>query len=145
MTDTLYGIIGTVSIGGSSITNLRFADDIDVLAGIDQELRQLVRILEKLIDYGMEINVDKTKIMINNPVGVITSIKVNNQAIEEVQNFIYIGATLSKEGSRPAIISRMSQATAVLTKLKTIWKEKYIAVKSKILPLTYFIHISLCM
>ena len=29
----------------------------------------------------MEINVDKTKIMTNNPVGVITSIKVNNQSI----------------------------------------------------------------
>ena len=83
MTDTLEGNIGTVSIGDErSISNLRFADNSDGLAGSEVELHQLVQILEKTsIDYGMEINVDITKIMTNNPVGVITSIKVNNQAI----------------------------------------------------------------
>ena len=49
--------------------------------------------------------------MTNNPVGVITNIKVNNQAIEEVQNFIYLDSIISEEGSRPAIISRIAQET----------------------------------
>ena len=47
MTAALDGYIGTVCIGGRSITNLRFADDIDGLAGSEEELPQLVKILEK--------------------------------------------------------------------------------------------------
>ena len=38
MTDALNGHVGTVSIGGRTITNLRFADDIDGLAGEEEEL-----------------------------------------------------------------------------------------------------------
>ena len=36
MTDTLEYNGGTVSIGGKAITNLRFADDIDGLAGEEE-------------------------------------------------------------------------------------------------------------
>ena len=38
MTDTLEDREGTVSIGGRTITNLRFDDDIDGLAGEEEEL-----------------------------------------------------------------------------------------------------------
>ena len=38
MTDALEDHEGTVSIGGRAITNLRFADDIDGLAGQEQKL-----------------------------------------------------------------------------------------------------------
>ena len=41
MTDALEDHQGTVSIGGRTITNLRFADDIDGLAGKDEELASL--------------------------------------------------------------------------------------------------------
>ena len=42
MSDALEEYEGKVSIGGRSITNLRFADDIDVLAEEEQELEALV-------------------------------------------------------------------------------------------------------
>ena len=38
MTDALQDHKGTVSIGGRTITSLRFANDIDGLAGEDEEL-----------------------------------------------------------------------------------------------------------
>ena len=38
MTDALEDHEGTVSIGGRTITNLRFADDIDGFAGEEEEL-----------------------------------------------------------------------------------------------------------
>ena len=38
MTDALENHEGTVSIGGRTITNLRFADDTDGLAGEKEEL-----------------------------------------------------------------------------------------------------------
>ena len=54
----------TVSIGGRTITNLRFADDIDGSAGEEEELANLVVRLDKASTaYGMEISVEKTKLM----------------------------------------------------------------------------------
>ena len=47
MTDALEDHEGTVSIGGRTITNLRFADDIDGLVGEEEELAKLVEILDK--------------------------------------------------------------------------------------------------
>ena len=47
MADALEDHEGTVSIGGRTITNLRFADDIDGLAGQEQELVKLVNHPEK--------------------------------------------------------------------------------------------------
>ncbi|WP_419593642.1 hypothetical protein, partial [Thiolapillus sp.] len=47
MTDALEDHEGTVSIGGRTITNLRFADDIDGLAGEEKELANLVERLDK--------------------------------------------------------------------------------------------------
>ena len=69
MTDTLEDHEGTVSIGGKTITNLRFADGIDGLAGEEVELANLVQRLEKnLTAYGMEISAEKTKLMTKTPV-----------------------------------------------------------------------------
>ena len=47
MTDALNDHEGTVSIGGRNITNLRFADDIDGLAGREDELADLVERIDK--------------------------------------------------------------------------------------------------
>ena len=121
MTDALDGHVGSVSIGGRPITNLRFADDIDGLAGSEEELRQLVeRLVNTSDDYGMEINVGKTKTMINHPEGIINPIQVKNEKVEEVQKFIYLGAIISEDGYKPEIIRRIAQATTILTKLKII-------------------------
>ena len=47
MTDALEDHEGTVSIGGRTITSHRSADDIDVLAGEEEELAKLVEHLNK--------------------------------------------------------------------------------------------------
>ena len=57
MTDTLEDREGTVSIGGGTITNLRFADNINGLAGEEEELAKLIERLSKASTaYGMEIS-----------------------------------------------------------------------------------------
>ena len=58
---------GTISIGGRTITNLRFADDIDGLAGEEEELANLVQKLDAAsAKFGMEISAEKTKLVTNN-------------------------------------------------------------------------------
>ena len=67
MTDALEDHKGTVSIGGRAITNLRFADDIDDLAGEEEELVKFVERPDKASTaYGMEISAKKIKLMTNN-------------------------------------------------------------------------------
>ena len=59
--DALEDHEGTLSIGGRTIANLRFVDDIDGLGGQEQELVKLVNHLEKVSTaYGMQINAEKT-------------------------------------------------------------------------------------
>ena len=61
MADALEDHEGTVSIGGRTITNLLSADNIDGLAGQDQELVKLVNHLEEAsAAYGMQISAEKT-------------------------------------------------------------------------------------
>ena len=78
MTDALEDHEGTVSIGGRIATNLHFADDIDGLAGPEEELANLDERLDKAFTaYGMEISAEKTKLTTNNTSGINTEIKVN--------------------------------------------------------------------
>ena len=67
---------GTVSIGGRTITNLRFANE------EEEELANLVERLDKASTaYGMEISAEKTKLMTNNTSDINTEIKVNGQRL----------------------------------------------------------------
>ena len=61
----------------SPVTSLRFADDIDGLAGVG-ELATLIERLDKASTaYGMEISAEKIKLMTNNTSGTNTEIKIN--------------------------------------------------------------------
>ena len=107
---------GKVSIGGRNITNLRFADDIDALAEEELELKALVESLDKTCTrYKMESSAEKTKLMTNSANGIQTEIKVKGQKLATVTRFKYLGAVVSDVGFKPAILSRIAQATAALT------------------------------
>ena len=100
MTDASEDHEGTVSIGGRTITNFCFADDIDGLAG-EGELAKFVEHLDKASTaYGMEISPEKTKLMTNNTSGINTQIKVSGEKLETVNSFKYLGSVLTDEGSK---------------------------------------------
>ena len=133
MTDALEDHEGTVSIGGRTITNLHFADDIDGLAGEEEKLTKLVEHLDKASTaYGMEISAEKTKLMKTTTSGINTEIKVNGQKLETVTSFKYLGSVISDEGSKPEILCRIAQTTAALTRPKPVWIDKSISLSSKI-------------
>ena len=78
--DTLEEHDGKVSIGGRTITDLRFADDIDALAEEEQELEALVESLDKPCTwYETEITAEKRKLMTNSANGIQREIKVKGQ------------------------------------------------------------------
>ena len=102
-----------VSIGGITITNLRFADDIDGLAGEEEELAHLVERLDKAsAAYGMEITAKNTKLMTNNTSGINTELDRSLRLSQASSTW-----AITDEGSKPEILSRIAQITAALTRL----------------------------
>ena len=80
----------------------------------------------------MEISAEKTKLMTNNTSGINTEIKVNEQKLETVTGFKYLGSVITDEGSQPEVLSRIAQTTAVLKTLKPVWNDRSIFLSSKI-------------
>ena len=76
--------------------------------------------------YGMEISAQKTKLMTIYTSGINTEIKVNGQKLETVTSFTCLGAVITDEGSKAEILSRIAQATAASTRLKSVWNDRNI-------------------
>ena len=133
MADALEDHKSTVSIGSRTISNLLFADDIDGLAGSELELANLMeRLDETSTAYGMQISVEKTKLMTNNTNGISSNIRVNGEKLETVQSFKYLGLIVTDKGSMPEIRSGIAKTIAALTKLMIIWDDKNIDLSSNI-------------
>ena len=80
----------------------------------------------------MDIIAEKTKLTTNNTSGIYTEIKVNGQKLETVPSFKYLSSVINDEGSKPEILSRITQTTAGLTRLKPVWNDRSISLSSKI-------------
>ncbi|XP_069975886.1 uncharacterized protein [Penaeus vannamei] len=51
--------------------------------------------------YGMQISAEKTKLMTNATNNINSTIKINDEKVEDVQSFKYLGAIVTDEGSLP--------------------------------------------
>lgn len=124
---------GGFTIGGTKISNLRYADDTTLLASTETELIEIIEKLEDISQqYGLEINHNKTNIMIvdrknrNRPdLRFIRDYKV-------VNNFVFLGSTISNEGGCELEIRRRIQiARNAMTKLQKVWKDRQITMNTK--------------
>ena len=59
-------------------------------------------------------------------------ILVKGQKLGTVTRFKYLGAIVPDDASKPEVLSRISQATAALTKLKPIWRDNNVSLGSKV-------------
>ena len=81
-----------------------FADDIDGLAGKEQELASLVDCLDKTsAAFGMEISAEKTKLMTNNANGISIDIRINGEKLDEVDSFKYSNWAQSSQIRVPSL------------------------------------------
>lgn len=65
MSDSFEDFTWTVKGGGRQISNLRFADDIDLIAGSREELEILTNWLDTTDrSYDIRISVDKSEVMV---------------------------------------------------------------------------------
>ena len=81
-------------------------------------LASLVDRLDKTSSaFDMEIRAEKTKVTTNNTGCISTDIRVNDEKLDEVDSFKYLGAIVTDQGSKPEVLSRIVQTTAALAKL----------------------------
>ena len=81
-----------IKIAGRNINNLRYADDTTLMAESEEELKSLLmKVKEESEKVGLNLNVQKTKIMASGP---ITSWQIDGETVETVADFI-IGAPKS--------------------------------------------------
>ena len=79
-----------IKITGRNINNLRYTDDITLMAQSREELKNLLlKVKEESEKVGLKLNIQKTKVIASGP---ITSWHVNGETMETVRDFIFRGS-----------------------------------------------------
>ena len=78
-----------IKIARRNINNLRYADDITLMAESEEELKSLLmKVKEESEKVGLKLNIQKTKIMASGP---ITSWQRDGEKVETVTDFYFLG------------------------------------------------------
>ena len=94
-----------IKIAGRNINNLRYADDITLMAESEEELKSLlVKVKEEGEKAGLNLNIQKSKIMTSSP---ITSCKDGGK-METLTDFILGGSKSTADGDCSHEIKRHS-------------------------------------
>ena len=81
-----------IKIAGRNFNNLRYADDTNLMAESEEELKSLLRkVREESEKFGLKLNIQKTKVMASGP---ITSWPIDGETVETVET-LFFGAPKS--------------------------------------------------
>jgi len=132
MRKTLDGFQGRLQIGGRMVKNLRYADDIILLATSGAELQELVDGLDRVIrEYSLLINVDKIKVMARD--GIACRVLIQNVQLEQLDTFPYLGSLITKDGEcTTEFRTTLNRGKAIGASLQKIWKSHSIPISTKI-------------
>ena len=116
---------------GRNINNLRYADDITLMAESEEALQSLLmKVKEESEKVGLKLKIQKTKIMASGP---ITSWQIDGETVETVTGFIFLGSTITTDGDcSHEIERRLLPGRKVMTNLDSILKSRNITLPSKV-------------
>ena len=101
-----------IKIAGRNTNDLRYADDSTLMAESQEELKNLlVKVKEESEKAGLQLNIQKTKIMASGP---ITSWQIDGETMETVRDFVFLGSKITTEGYCSHEIKTLAS-----------WKENY--------------------
>ena len=102
-----------IKIARRNINNLRYEDDITLMAESEEELKSLLmKVKEESEKVGLKLNIQKTKIMAS---GTIPSWQIDGEPVEREADFIFWGSKITAHGD----------CSHELKRCFTPWKESY--------------------
>jgi hypothetical protein len=113
---------GDFKIGGQIINTVKYADDLVLLAKEEKVLQDMIdKVIEIGKCYGMEMNVEKTKLMRISRQPFPVKIMVGQKQLENVESFKYLGSILTNAGRYTCEIKcRIVMAKAAFNKKRTL-------------------------
>ena len=119
-----------MKIPARNINNLRYADDITLMAESEKLKSLLMKVKDESEKGGLKLNSQKTKIMVSS---LITSWQIDEETMETVRDFIFLGSKIAADGdSSREIKRRLLLGRKVMTILDSILKNIDISLPRKV-------------
>ena len=120
-----------LKIAGRNINNFRYADDTSHLAESEEELKNLLmKVKEESEKGGLKLNIQKTKIMAFSP---ITLWQIDEETMETVTDFIFLGSKIIADGDCSHEIKRCSLlGRKAMTNLDGVLKSRDVTLPTKV-------------
>ena len=120
-----------IKIAGRNINNLRYTDDITLMAESGEELNSLLmKVKEESEKVGLKLNIQKTKIMASSP---IISWEMDGETVETVSDFIWGGSKITADSDCSHEIKRhLLLGRKFMTNLDSILKSRDITLPTMV-------------
>ena len=120
-----------IKIAERNINNLRYADDTTLVAESEEELKSfLMKMKEESEKVGLNLNIQKTKIMASSP---ITSLQIDGETVDAVSDLIFWGSKITADGDCSHEIKRcLLLGRKVMSNLDSIFKSRDITLPTKV-------------
>ena len=117
--------------------NIRYADDTPLMVKSEEELKSLLmKVKEESEKVGLRVKIQKTEIMASGP---ITSWQIEEEKVEAVADFIFLGFKITVDGDRNLEIKRcLLLVRKVMTNLDSIFKSIPLLIKVHIVKVLVF-------
>ena len=121
-------------MNGRVINNLRFDDDIALLAESKEDLQTLVSdVFKSSSQLGLKISLSKTQVQVIGRNSTQINIQIENHTLEQVKSFIYLGGQIDEDGtSQNDVKRRIGLALGAMHTLHPIWRARNISNQTKI-------------
>ena len=122
------------SIGGFTLSNLSYADDIALLNECSIKLQEFVNELaESTKEIGLDINLKKTEYMSTSKLQPDLNISIYGKPIKQVTQFIYLGHKLTSSSNHETTLKhRIGLGWAAFQKHSTLLKSKRLPITVKV-------------
>ena len=115
-----------IKTAGRNINNLRYADDITLMAEIEEKLKDLfMKVKEESEKVCLKLTIQKTKTVASGP---ITSWQIDGETMERVADFIFLGSKITADGDCSHEVKRhLLLGRKTVTNLNSILKSRDIS------------------
>lgn len=125
-----------ILLNGQRLNNIRYADDTVVFADSMEDLKQLMdRITASSMNYGLDINRDKTKFMVISKKCVpnrLCQLTLNIGPIERTNKYIYLGTIINDQWDPSQEVKcRIEKSRNVFIKMASVLKSRDLTLNTK--------------